>query len=120
MVNRCLFDPSIYTGVPLGMFHCPICGEMVIAGLPHPDFLEEECLLDNSGFDIVQSPIIDPNFIWEANLTDCIECKRLDAIAKYRNELQQAQAKGQAERVASVRGELFKLLAKPHVHSCPR
>ena len=53
-------------------------------------------------------------------MTDCIECKRLESIAKYRSELQQAQAKGQAERVASVRGELFKLLAKPHVHTCPR
>lgn len=35
MNDRCTFDPSPLLGVPLGMFHCPECGEMVIAGLPH-------------------------------------------------------------------------------------
>ncbi len=37
-MNQCPFDPSIYNDVPLGMFHCPLCGEMVIAGMPHPDY----------------------------------------------------------------------------------
>jgi hypothetical protein len=27
-----------YIGVPIGMFHCPECGEMVLAGVPHPDY----------------------------------------------------------------------------------
>jgi len=35
-MNTCPFDPILYLGQPIGMFHCPICGEMVIAGLPHP------------------------------------------------------------------------------------
>ena len=30
--TSCSFDPTLYTDVPLGMFHCPSCGEMVIAG----------------------------------------------------------------------------------------
>ena len=33
----CDFDPSDVKG-PLGMFHCPQCGEMVMAGQPHPDY----------------------------------------------------------------------------------
>lgn len=29
-------------GLPIGMFHCPLCGEMVIAGQPHIDYDNEE------------------------------------------------------------------------------
>lgn len=35
---KCKFDPSLYKNKPIGMFHCPECGEMVIAGLPHLDY----------------------------------------------------------------------------------
>ena len=42
MANQCSFDPSVYVNVPLGMFHCPECGEMVIAGMAHPDYSEDE------------------------------------------------------------------------------
>lgn len=42
--QRCTFDPTAYAGLPIGMFHCPQCGEMVIAGMEHPDYslLEDE------------------------------------------------------------------------------
>lgn len=32
----CTYDPSPLKGVPIGMFHCPECGEMVVAGMEHP------------------------------------------------------------------------------------
>ena len=32
----CAFDPQMHTGT--GMLHCPECGEMVLAGQPHPDY----------------------------------------------------------------------------------
>ncbi len=32
---NCTFDPTPCAG---GMFHCPECGDMVIAGAPHPDY----------------------------------------------------------------------------------
>lgn len=32
----CTYDPMLMIGTPTGMFHCPGCGEMVIAGMPHP------------------------------------------------------------------------------------
>jgi len=35
---RCDYDPVPMKGLPIGMFHCPECGEMIIAGLPHPDY----------------------------------------------------------------------------------
>ena len=40
----CSFDPKPYIGVPIGMFHCPECGEMVVAGMDHPNYalLESE------------------------------------------------------------------------------
>lgn len=34
--NKCPFEPEHMIGVPLGMFHCEVCGEMVVAGLEHP------------------------------------------------------------------------------------
>lgn len=34
--NNCDFDPETLKGQPIGMFHCPQCGEMVVAGMPHP------------------------------------------------------------------------------------
>lgn len=44
---KCDFDPTPLIGEPIGMFHCPSCGEMVIAGMPHPDY----DLLDDEGLD---------------------------------------------------------------------
>jgi hypothetical protein len=46
---KCTFDPTsdIYKDAPIGMFHCPECGEMVLAGMPHPDYdtlLDEDVL----------------------------------------------------------------------------
>jgi hypothetical protein len=32
----CKFDPFPLRGMPIGMFHCPECGGMVLAGMPHP------------------------------------------------------------------------------------
>lgn len=33
----CNYDPQPLLGLPIGQFHCPLCGEMVIAGLKHPE-----------------------------------------------------------------------------------
>jgi hypothetical protein len=33
----CTEKPEELMGQPLGMYHCPDCGAMVIAGLPHPE-----------------------------------------------------------------------------------
>jgi hypothetical protein len=40
----CPEDPAILAGLPIGQFHCPGCGEMQVAGLPHapPDADYEE------------------------------------------------------------------------------
>jgi hypothetical protein len=39
-IGKCSFDPTHAEG---GMFHCPECGEMVVAGMAHPDY----SILDN-------------------------------------------------------------------------
>jgi len=31
----CPEDPLMLKSAPLGMYHCPVCGEMQVAGLPH-------------------------------------------------------------------------------------
>jgi hypothetical protein len=40
---KCTHDPKQTTG-PIGMYHCPECGYMVLAGVEHPDYetLEKE------------------------------------------------------------------------------
>lgn len=35
---KCSYDPLPLKGHPIGMFHCPECGEMILAGMGHPDF----------------------------------------------------------------------------------
>jgi Recombination endonuclease VII len=35
-MNLCPYDPKEMAGKPIGMFHCPLCGIMCVAGLPHP------------------------------------------------------------------------------------
>ena len=32
------WEPQQLVGVPLGMYHCPYCGSMVMAGMPHVDY----------------------------------------------------------------------------------
>ena len=42
-MSKCPYNPVEMAGKPIGMYHCPECGEMVIAGVGHPDYsvLEE-------------------------------------------------------------------------------
>lgn len=34
---NCEEKPELLLGAPLGMYHCPDCGAMVMAGCKHPD-----------------------------------------------------------------------------------
>ena len=38
----CIEEPLILLGLPLGQYHCPVCGDMQIAGMKHlppePDY----------------------------------------------------------------------------------
>lgn len=36
------WDPEQMTDAAIGMYHCPYCGAMVIAGLPHVDYSTED------------------------------------------------------------------------------
>lgn len=38
MPSKCPHDPLSLLGKPIGMYHCPECGEMVVAGEEHPDY----------------------------------------------------------------------------------
>ena len=37
---NCEEKPETLLGHPLGMYHCPDCGAMVVAGFPHPDLCQ--------------------------------------------------------------------------------
>ena len=34
------WEPQQLKGVPMGMYHCPYCGAMCVAGMMHPDYAE--------------------------------------------------------------------------------
>jgi hypothetical protein len=36
------FDPPQLYGQPIGQYHCPYCGAMVLAGMPHLDYAAVE------------------------------------------------------------------------------
>ena len=44
MGERCPWpwEPQQLVNVPLGQYHCPYCGAMVIAGVPHVDWRDLE------------------------------------------------------------------------------
>lgn len=39
---NCKFDPTVLKGQPIGMLHCPECGYMILAGVPHLDYSQIE------------------------------------------------------------------------------
>ncbi len=43
-LKSCTHDPMTMLGKPIGMYHCPECGEMVIAGVPHMSKCLDCCL----------------------------------------------------------------------------
>lgn len=60
----CPHDPKQYLGAPIGMYHCPECGTMVIAGLEHPS---DEAVSDQG-----LEPY--PNDFKERYLQECESC----------------------------------------------
>lgn len=44
----CTYDPTHLKWQPIGMFHCPECGCMVLAGKEHGLCFEDSCWLLNS------------------------------------------------------------------------
>jgi hypothetical protein len=34
------WEPQQLTGAPIGQYHCPFCGAMVLAGVEHLDYTE--------------------------------------------------------------------------------
>lgn len=38
--SNCIEKPELLKGKPIGQYHCPDCGAMVMAGIPHPTVCE--------------------------------------------------------------------------------
>lgn len=49
---NCNEKPEKLIGVPLGMYHCPDCGAMVLAGVEHPQLCRTCLDRQNPYFDI--------------------------------------------------------------------
>lgn len=48
---NCTEKPETLKGQPIGMYHCPDCGAMVIAGVPHPPLCRLCINREHRGFD---------------------------------------------------------------------
>jgi hypothetical protein len=49
--TNCQEKPEDLLGQPIGMYHCPDCGAMVVAGIPHPDLCKRCFDREHPGFD---------------------------------------------------------------------
>lgn len=48
---NCDEKPEALLGAPLGMYHCPDCGAMVVTGLPHPPMCAQCIARTHPAFD---------------------------------------------------------------------
>lgn len=48
---NCAEKPERLVNVPLGMYHCPDCGAMIVAGMPHFDLCQLCIDRKHPGFD---------------------------------------------------------------------
>jgi len=48
---NCAEKPEALAGQPLGQYHCPDCGAMVMAGIPHPPMCRVCIDRKHPGFD---------------------------------------------------------------------
>jgi len=82
MVTRCPFDPQTLAGEPIGMLHCPSCGCMVLAGLPHGPCVNRECDYYDADVDAEMDRQFAAEYIAErdrlfALLAECPRCSRV-------------------------------------------
>jgi len=60
---NCAEDPQALVGAPIGMYHCPCCGAMVVAGVPHPQMCGLCIARKHPGFD--DEPIVTDEVVSE-------------------------------------------------------
>lgn len=51
---NCDEKPEDLLGQPIGMYHCPDCGAMVVAGIPHPHLCQRCIDQQHPGIDIIK------------------------------------------------------------------
>lgn len=51
---NCAEKPELLLGAPIGQYHCPGCGAMVMAGIPHPPLCKRCIDRKHRGFDAVR------------------------------------------------------------------
>lgn len=50
--SNCEEKPELLAGEPLGMYHCPDCGSMLLAGVPHPQICVPCSKRERVGWDV--------------------------------------------------------------------
>lgn len=57
MNTPCPYDPSTAENAPLGMYHCPLCGNMVVSGVAHPDYslIDDVDFLDPLTYEVIET-----------------------------------------------------------------
>lgn len=51
--TNCNEQPELLKGRALGQYHCPDCGAMILAGMPHPPLCRKCLDRQHLGFDVV-------------------------------------------------------------------
>jgi hypothetical protein len=57
MAEACPFDPTQEPWCHLGQFHCELCGEMILGGIPHLDY---SIMDDPDWWELASKPPVTP------------------------------------------------------------
>lgn len=97
---KCKFDPTKppYDNAPIGMFHCPECGEMVVANVPHPNYGTESKIYD--------AVLQELSIFWTENhipptIRQLCEKVGVESTSHIVYVLSQAEKKGEVRKVGS-------------------
>ncbi|MFA7100707.1 MAG: hypothetical protein WC196_02950 [Bacilli bacterium] len=75
---NCNEKPENLIGQPIGQYHCPDCGAMVVAGSPHPDMCQKCIDRKHPAFDLLKQEQPKPK-ITDVRM-ECLKCHRISTV----------------------------------------
>lgn len=75
---NCNEKPENLIGQPIGQYHCPDCGAMVVAGSPHPNMCQKCIDRKHPAFDLLKQEQPKPK-ITDVRM-ECLKCHRITTV----------------------------------------
>lgn len=104
MEGECDHDPRSQSGQSTGMYHCPDCGEMVVAGLPHPKKEAPESGQGPTGPSPDHGPECECRLCFPVTFSDLIAAEELEEAAREEYEKSCTYGDAPADTKCSICG----------------